>query len=153
MASAIAASQVNSIVEAHGHRTAEVPALPLVVDMTDVKKTKEAVGILKAVRAYADVEASEMSRHKRPGKGGYRNRRYVQKKGPLVVYAEGDNIDRGFRALPGVTMANVDRLNLLDLAPGGQPGRFVIWTKNAFNKLDEVYEKKNGFRIPTPIIK
>ena len=30
--------------------------------------------------------------------------------------------------VPGVEVVNVTRLNLLQLAPGGQLGRFVIWT-------------------------
>ena len=28
---------------------------------------------------------------------------------------------------------------LLQLAPGGHLGRFIIWTKSAFSKLDELY--------------
>jgi large subunit ribosomal protein L4e len=56
-----------------------------------------------------------------------------------------------------VDVANVERLNLLDLAPGGHLGRFVIWTESAFKKLDEVYSfletpslKKKGFVLPRP---
>ncbi|KAG9077880.1 hypothetical protein FRC06_008651, partial [Ceratobasidium sp. 370] len=41
--------------------------------------------------------------------------------------------------LPGVEVANVRRLNLLQLAPGGHLGRFVIWTEGAFALLDEVF--------------
>jgi len=44
-------------------------------------------------------------------------------------------------------------MNLLNLAPGGHPGRFVIWTKNAFAKLDDVYAHKSGFHMPTPTVK
>merc|ERR1712183_666611 len=32
-----------------------------------------------------------------------------------------------------------DRLNLLQLAPGGHLGRFCIWTQSAFNKLDSIF--------------
>merc|ERR1719373_1246940 len=39
----------------------------------------------------------------------------------------------------GVETACVSRLNLLKLAPGGNFGRFVIWTKGAFKKLGEIY--------------
>jgi len=153
VASAIAATQVNSLVQAHGHRTTEVPAVPLVIDMQNVQKTKEAVEILKSVHAYADVEAAAESKHKRAGLGAARNRRYIMKNGPMVVFAEGDNIEHGFRALPGVTLQNVASMNLLDLAPGGQVGRFVIWTKKAFESLDKVYAAKTGFNMPTPVVK
>jgi len=32
-------------------------------------------------------------------------------------------------------------------------GRFVIWTKKAFEKLDSVYANKTGFKMPTPMVK
>merc|ERR1719373_1404911 len=39
----------------------------------------------------------------------------------------------------GVETACVTRLNLLKLAPGGNFGRFVIWTQGAFKKLSRIY--------------
>lgn len=138
---------------AHGHRVEQAKALPLVIDMKDVTKTKEAVKILQSAGVYADVEASEQSRRKRSGKGGYRNRRFVQKLGPLIVHAADDNVEKGFRVLPGVSMANVEKLNLLQLAPGGHPGRLIVWTLNAFKALDGVYQRKKGFHMPIPMTK
>ena len=44
-----------------------------------------------------------------------RNRRYTTRKGPLVVYAEDSGIVRAFRNIPGVDIARVDRLNLLQV--------------------------------------
>ncbi|CAN0826646.1 60S ribosomal protein L4-1 [Linum grandiflorum] len=59
---------------------------------------------------------------------------------------------KAFRNIPGLEVANVKRLNLLKLAPGGHLGRFVVWTKSAFEKLDSIYgsfekssKKKNGY--------
>jgi hypothetical protein len=60
--------------------------------------------------------------------------------------------------LPGVELVNVRRLNLLQLAPGGHLGRFVIWTQGAFGLLDEVYgtfekassHKKDYLYAPLP---
>lgn len=57
----------------------------------------------------------------------------------LVVYNEDHGIVKAFRKVPGVETVNVRRLNLLQLAPGGHLGRFVIWTQGAFALLDEVY--------------
>ena len=68
-----------------------------------------------------------------------RNRRYVQKRGPLVIYNKDNGICKAFRNIPGVTLINVDRLNLLKIAPGGHLGRFCIWTESAFKKLDSIY--------------
>lgn len=56
----------------------------------------------------------------RAGKGKMRNRRYNLKKGPLVVYAnENVKMTKAFRNIPGVEVANVNRLSLKTLAPGG----------------------------------
>jgi large subunit ribosomal protein L4e len=56
-----------------------------------------------------------------------------------VVYNEDHGLVKAFRNLPGVELVNVRRLNLLQLAPGGHIGRFVIWTEGAFGLLDEVF--------------
>lgn len=86
-----------------------------------------------------------------------RNRRYKQKLGPLVIYGQDAGIARAFRNIPGVDILNVERLNLLKVAPGGHLGRMVIWTESAFKKLDAIYgtqsapsELKKGFVLPTP---
>ncbi|KAG8779336.1 hypothetical protein FRC12_024374 [Ceratobasidium sp. 428] len=139
--SALAASALPSLVLARGHRIEGIDEVPLVVssDVESYTKTKEAVTLLKSLRAYSDVTKVSNSRKLRAGKGKLRNRRHRQRRGPLVVYAEDKGIVRAFRNLPGVEVANVRRLNLLQLAPGGHLGRFVIWTEAAFALLDEVF--------------
>jgi hypothetical protein len=146
---------------ARGHRIDGVPEVPLVVDSSSesTKKTKDAIKILKAVGAYADVEKAKDSRKVRRGVGKMRNRRHVQRRGPLVVYAEDQGVTQAFRNLPGVELANVERLNLLQLAPGGHLGRFIIWTRGAFNKLNSIYGSikresttKAGYTLPRNIM-
>ncbi|KAH9735520.1 hypothetical protein WN944_003795 [Citrus x changshan-huyou] len=156
--SAIAASAVPSLVMARGHKIETVPEMPLVVsDSAEcVEKTSAALKVLKQIGAYADAEKAKDSQGIRPGKGKMRNRRYISRKGPLVVYsAEGAKLVKAFRNIPGVEVVNVERLNLLKLAPGGHLGRFIVWTKSAFEKLDEIYgkfdkgsEKKKGYVLP-----
>ncbi|XP_054785292.1 60S ribosomal protein L4-like [Prosopis cineraria] len=156
--SAIAASAIPSIVLARGHRIESVPEMPLVVgDSAEcVEKTKDAIKVLKQVGAFPDAEKAKDSHSIRPGKGKMRNRRYISRKGPLIVYGtEGAKAVKAFRNIPGVEVAHVERLNLLKLAPGGHLGRFVIWTKSAFEKLDSIYgsfdkpsEKKVGYFLP-----
>ena len=63
----------------------------------------------------ADAEKARASRNIRRGKGKMRNRRYTTRKGPLVVYSEDSGIVRAFRNIPGVDVARVDRLNLLQV--------------------------------------
>jgi large subunit ribosomal protein L4e len=159
--SALAASAVPSLLLARGHRVEGVPEVPLVVDdsAADIKKTAKAVELLKQIGAYADVEKVKASRNVRTGKGKMRNRRYVQRRGPLVVYAEDNGVTRAFRNIPGVELCSVDRLGLLTLAPGGHVGRFIIWTKSAFEKLDSIFgtaakksSSKKGWKPPTNIM-
>ncbi|XP_045806275.1 60S ribosomal protein L4-like [Trifolium pratense] len=156
--SAIAASAVPSLVLARGHRIEAVPEFPLVVgdSAEGVEKTKEAIKVLKKIGAFPDAEKAKDSHAIRPGKGKMRNRRYISRKGPLIVYGtDGAKAVKAFRNIPGVEIANVERLNLLKLAPGGHLGRFVVWTKSAFEKLDSIYgsfdkgsEKKKGYVLP-----
>jgi len=91
----------------------------------------------------------------RAGKGKMRNRRYVQRRGPLVIYDEKSSLVQAFRNIPGVELVSVNQLNLLQLAPGGHLGRFCIWTKAAFDRLDSLFgtftkrsTEKKGFVLP-----
>merc|ERR1719408_586330 len=58
------------------------------------------------------------------------------------------------RNIPGVETASVDSLNLLQVAPGGNFGRFIIWTESAFAKLSQIYgaykggSNKKGYHLP-----
>lgn len=160
LVSALAASAVPSLVMARGHAIEEVEEVPLVLSgVEDVQKTKDAVAALAAVGAADDVDKARASKKVRAGKGKMRGRRYVMRRGPLVVHADSLGLARAVRNLPGVDVCHVDRLNLLQLAPGGHLGRFVVWTQAAFDKLDELYgtydgqaSSKVGYSLPRPIM-
>ena len=68
-----------------------------------------------AACCHADTEKARASRNLRRGKGKMRNRRYVTRKGPLVVYAEDSGLVRAFRNIPGVDTQSVESLNLLQV--------------------------------------
>lgn len=161
VASALAASALPSLVAARGHRIDQVPEVPLVVSdsVQGLKKTKDALKFLNSVGAGEDVEKARASRHIRSGKGKMRNRRHVVRRGPLIVYNNDDGLVKAFRNLPGVDTQHVSRLNLLQLAPGGHLGRFIIWTKSAFNALNDIWgsvnresTQKKGYRLPRSIM-
>jgi large subunit ribosomal protein L4e len=140
VASAVAASAVPSLVLARGHRVNSVPELPLVVDNLNVQKTKNLIGVLRRLGLTDELEKVKSSKKVRVGQGKYRNRRYVLKKGPLVVYdSDSTLLANASRNIPGVDICHVERLNLLQLAPGGHLGRLVVWTKNAFESLNKVF--------------
>jgi len=163
--SALAATAVPAIVLSRGHHIELIAEVPLVVADSQVdglKKTKEAVALLKSIHAYADCEKSKASRKIRPGKGKARNRRYLQTRGPLIVHTKDlstGNFIQAFRNIPGITLCNVNRLNLLQLAPGGHLGRFIVWTESAFKSLNHIFgtlktdsKIKTGFRLPRAVI-
>merc|ERR1711957_327919 len=141
VASGLAASAVPALVMARGHRIEQLNEVPLVLanSVEKLSKTRDAVALLKKFGAYDDVEKVISSKTLRAGKGKMRNRRFVQRRGPLVVYDTDNGITRAFRNIPGVELANVNSLNLLQLAPGGHLGRFCVWTQGAFEKLDTVF--------------
>jgi len=164
VASALAASAVPSLVAARGHRISQLPEIPLVVAneaLEGIAKTKKALAVFKKLNVDDDVEKVKYSVVHRPGKGKMRNRPYKEKVGPLVVVNSGSmgSIAPGIRNLPGVEVADVARLSLLRLAPGGHLGRLVIWTRSAFEQLDKLWGTtktpsllKKGFTLPRPIL-
>ncbi|CAN0289426.1 unnamed protein product [Rangifer tarandus platyrhynchus] len=139
--SALAASALPALVMSKGYRIEEVPELPLVVEdkVEGYKKTKEAVLFLKKLKAWNDIKKVYASQRMRAGKGKMRNRRHIQRRGPCIIYNEDNGIIKAFRNIPGITLLNVSKLNILKLAPGGHVGCFCIWTESAFRKLDELY--------------
>lgn len=165
-ASAVAASGVTPLVMARGHRIETLTEVPLVVqNLEAISKVKEANQVLERFGAMADVDRVKDSKAKRNTKGKMRNRMFRQRRGPLVVHAQGkdattgrSSIELAFRNIPGVETVHVDRLNLLQLAPGGHMGRFCIWTKDAFERLNALFgtapgetaELKSGFVLPRP---
>ena len=140
LASALASTACTPLVLARGHRVMEVPELPLVVDNLNVETTKTLLSVLRKLGAGEELKRTRDSRKVRQGHGKMRNSRYVMRKGPLIIYGdENTMIKRAAKNLPGVDTCNVHRINLLQLAPGGHLGRFVIWTKDAFTALNKIF--------------
>jgi large subunit ribosomal protein L4e len=162
MTSAIAATGVPALVMAKGHRIDNIPEVPLVVSdsVQSFKKTKEAYIFLNKVKAWTDIEQVYKTQRFRAGKGKMRNRKRIQKRGPLVVFDQDQGVTKAFRNIPGVETISVDHLNLLKLAPGGHVGRFCIFSESAFKKLDAVWgtfrkasKSKKGYTLPQPIMR
>merc|ERR1712146_632615 len=136
-ASALAASAIPALVMARGHKISKLNEVPFVVsnEIESISQTSAAVSALTNLGAYEDVEKVEASKKLRAGKGKLRNRRFTQRRGPLIVYANDNGLVKAFRNIPGVELCNVTRMNLLQLAPGGHLGRFIIWTQAASKLL------------------
>jgi large subunit ribosomal protein L4e len=166
-ASALAASSISALVMARGHKVERLAEVPFVVsdEIQAYTKTSQAFKFLKRARAIDDCRRVKASVKINPGRGKSRNRRYKQAIGPLVIYKENKGLVNAFRNIPGVETASVDRLNLLQLAPGGHVGRFIIWTEAAFKDLntrfgtygakgDSKHLTRNGttYRLPRAVM-
>jgi large subunit ribosomal protein L4e len=120
------------------------------------------MALLKTLGCADDLSKVVDSKKIRRGVGKARNRRYVMRKGPLLVHSltkeemvDGGSLCKSFRNIPGVECAHVDRLNLLQLAPGGHFGRFVIYTESAMKRLSKLFGTfkggaplKKGYTLP-----
>jgi len=80
------------------------------------------------------------SRKERAGQGKLRGRRIKHAVGPLLVITENKGIREAAGNLLGVNVTAVNNLSTELLAPGTHPGRLTLWTKSAFEKLDEIYK-------------
>lgn len=147
-AAAIAASAHPALIMARGHKIDRLREVPLVLDnkVESVQKTKEAMKIIKEQRLIDDVNRCRSGKHIRAGKAHMRNRKYRVPRGPLVIYKNDNGIVKAFRNILGVDLCCVDRLNLLQLAPGGKIGRLIVWTENAFKSLNERFGSFDGKR-------
>lgn len=158
--SALAASSLPALLMSRGHKIEKVAEVPLVVEdaVQAYEKTKQAVAFLKNVAAIDDVNRAADSKSIRAGQGKARNRRYTARRGPMVVLPDSKGT-RAFRNIFGLDVANVNALNLLHLAPGGHVGRFLVWSKAAFEQLDKIFGTftvasavKKGFTLPAPML-
>lgn len=103
LVSAIAASGVSALVMSKGHRIQNIEEFPFVVSdkIQEFVKTKEAAKFLRKTKAWADIERVYKSMSLRAGKGKMRNRRYVQRLGPVLIYSKDLGCTRAFRNIPG----------------------------------------------------
>merc|ERR1740139_321764 len=160
VASAIAASACTPLVMARGHFVENVPEFPLVIDNLALPNTKSLLAALLNFGVGDDLSKVRKSKKVKTGTGKYRNSRYVMRKGPLIIYDnEEDGVKQAARNLPGVETCNVHRLNVLQLAPGGHLGRFIIFTKKAFKCLHCVFgshrapsSEKKGWTLSRPMM-
>ena len=145
--SALAATAKPELVRARGH-VFSVPAVPVVVDsrvLEAVSRAKEAVELLRRLGLYEDVERARERTRVRAGKGKRRGRRLKKPKSILfIVEDHGSPLARAVKGLPGVDVAEPGLVSVLELAPGGVPGRLTLITTGALKALGE------RFRVTLP---
>ncbi|MBW2995489.1 50S ribosomal protein L4 [Candidatus Woesearchaeota archaeon] len=139
--SAIAASIDKNIVAKRGHKVPD--NFPFVVDdkFESLKKTKDVEAALEKLKLTDELKRCSTV-GMRAGKGKMRNRKYVTKKGPLIVVSKPCSAIKACANILGVDVAHVHKLNAEYLAPGCEPGRLTLWTQSAIKEIKE----KNMFK-------
>ncbi|MBI2676313.1 MAG: 50S ribosomal protein L4 [Candidatus Aenigmarchaeota archaeon] len=135
---AVFASFEREIVSSRGHIVSEVKNLPLIVsdEMERIGKVKDMMNFLEKMGLEKEMErVSEKKR--RAGRGKMRNRRWRQKKGPLIVASKTENVRRAAENIAGVEVCDVKGLTVSLLAPGTHAGRLVVWTESAVKGLEK----------------
>ena len=144
--SALAATSQESYVSARGHELPEKATLPYVVEdkIENIASnhegeslTKRAMAMLDGLGLGEDVDRSTDGKGIRAGKGKRRGRKYRTPRSVLVVLSESNGSERAFRNLSGVDVTTAKELNTELLAPGGDPGRLVVFSKAAVSALGD----------------
>ena len=134
--SAIAYTANLDAVKARGHRVGKL-SLPLVVadDIETLEKTGELVSFLQKVDLKAELQRVDTHVKRNSGKRRRRGRAYRTGAGPLIVVTSDRGVGKAAGGIPGVAVTQVQSLSVLDLAPGGVPGRLTLWTESALSAL------------------
>ena len=142
LCSAIAVTASRDMVESRGHKVGGVVSFPVIVsdEIEAVSKASEAVKVLEALNLYPDVQRLE-ARRARSGKSSLRGRTKKVGRSVLFVAADASNISRAVGALPGVEARSVEGLSVLDLAPGSDPGRLVVYSESAINRIGRIQSR------------
>lgn len=135
--SAIAYTASIDAVVARGHRVRE-RALPVVVadEIETVEKTAELVSFLEKLDLRGELERVDKRTKRNSGKRRLRGRVYRTGVGPLIVVTNDRGVGKAAGGIPGVGIVKVGSLSVLDLAPGGVPGRLTLWTESALGALE-----------------
>lgn len=136
--SAIAATAAAEWVSA---RTGEKYAVPYVLadDIESLSKAKDVMKVLESLGLQGEIEKSARSRKRVSGLRRKRlSRAYKERKSVLFVVSNDCALLKSARSLPGADAVNVGSLKVRHLAPGGLPGRLVVWSKSALLKLGEM---------------
>jgi large subunit ribosomal protein L4e len=135
-AAAIAYTASLDAVQARGHRIKKA-ALPLVVadDVEAVSKTSELESFFEKAGLSEEMRRLYSGIKRNAGRSRLRGRVYDQRVGPLIVVTNDRGVGKAAGSMPGVDVIMVDSLSVLDLAPGGVPGRLTLWTESALGAL------------------
>lgn len=140
-ASALAATAFEDAVRTRGHKFKEGLTLPVVVDdaVEAVEKTQELITVFEAVGVGDDLQRALDGKHVRAGRGKMRGRKYRTPRSILFVVSGPEApVLTAARNLTGVDVATPEQLSTELVAPGGDAGRLVVFTKSALARMEAI---------------
>ncbi len=132
--SAIGATVNATVVKARGHHIPVEYPFVIASSFEAVAKTQEVRKVLCALGFTDELSRTSVVKV-RAGRGKIRGRRYVTKKGILIVVGQSCPLEKSAVNIPGVDVVCVNALNAAVLAPGTLAGRVTLWTQNAVEAL------------------
>lgn len=129
--SAIAASVSQDILKKKYPHAKTHGKLPIVIDSKILEgRAKEIIALLEKLAAVEIKKETKV----RAGKGKRRGRKYKGSIKVLLVAGKDENVKKLNNY--GIDIARTNQLNILLLAPGGTPGRIVVWTDKAIEEIE-----------------
>lgn len=134
--SAMAATLDVQVVAGRGHRAPEGYPFAITSNIESLKKTREVISALLSMGFAGELERTR-ERKIRSGKGKKRGRKYIIKKGLLLVVSKKCDLAKSARNIRGIDVVEVDKVNAELLAPGAAPGRIAVFTELAIERLEK----------------
>lgn len=112
--------------------------LPLIIsNLENIRKIKELRKILSNFKLDNAINYIKEMKRNRAGKGKRRGRRLKKHRGFLLVVSSDSDLYK--YKIESLEIERVDRLDVEKLAPGGLPGRYIIWSEKAIKELEDLY--------------
>ena len=139
LCSAIAATASKKLVESRGHKIEKIKTLPIIVsdEIESISTAKEMRKLLDALHLTQDIDRLR-NRKARTGKSALRGRGKKIGKSVLFVTKTSAELEKACGAFPGVEAKVVKNLSVLDLAPGSDPIRLTVFSKNALKEIEKI---------------
>ncbi len=138
--SAIAMTADLDVVRSRGHAAPGKLTVPLAVtdSVRRLDKTSKVKNLLVSLGLEKELKRCQL-KSIRPGVGKMRGRKYKKRVGPLIVVEKDEGIGKAASNIAGVDVTSLRKLNVEHLAPGGHPGRLVLWSASALRKIDRAF--------------
>jgi large subunit ribosomal protein L4e len=134
--SALSATVMPDIVRARGHIIPKEYPFIISNEIEDAKKAKDVLAALKNL-GFSDELKKDSKVTIRAGKGKSRGRKYITKRGMLIVVSKECGLISAAKNLP-LEVKKVTEINADDLAPGAVAGRLTLFTESAIDAIEKL---------------